>query len=221
MSIQKTLIAAAVVGMALSSQAQQLSYTFDTDAQGFQHMPWTAGPAGWSGGAAIQAQPTVGGWTLGGSFNFYKEFGWNNGQQEMQQIAATGNGHISFDLIMDGATSFNSGASGWYQMELAGNSAGAHGWTQLGNIFTAGTYHDASDMSLVSQHFDYTFSQLGWGDAEDAAGWFQIYFGANSDSAFPVKFYLDNVNCYVVPEPSTLALAGLGSAAMLVLRRRK
>jgi PEP-CTERM motif len=216
--ITKTLLAAvAAVGLVASASAQPISHTFDTDAQGWQNMTWTAGPAGWSGGAAIQAPATVGGWTLGGSFNYYHEFSYanNNEQVKMQAIAATGLGHVSFDIIMDG-TSFPNNVGTWYQLNVAGNSAGANGWTQVG--LAAPGWRDAGDTSLVSLHYDLTFAQLGWADAEDNTGWFQLYVGANSDADKPVDFYLDNV--YVIPEPSVLALAGLGAAALLIRRRK-
>lgn len=208
------------VALAVSANAQ-LSYTFDSDAQGFQNFAWSAtGPAGWSGGSAIQAPAAVGGWTLGGSFNFMNEFSWASGAQPaMQALSASGNGRLSFDLLVDGS-SFTPGVANWYNVSIAANSAGANGWTQIEKI-SGDAWHNADDNALYSTHVDYSFAQLGWQNAEDATGWFQLYFGANSASDFPVKFYIDNVNVYAVPEPSTLVLAGLGMAALLGRRRRQ
>ena len=211
------------LGLVTSVGAQSVSFTFDSNAQNFLNFSWSStGPAGSPGGACLQAPATVGGWTLGGSYNYYHEFDWVSGQQPvMQSIVASGLGRVSFDLMVDG-TSFTPGVSGWYNMEVAGNSAGAHGWTQVGDIFGAGPWHNADDATLYMTHVDLSFAQVGWADPEDATGWFQLYFGGNSDASFPVKFYVDNVTCYTaVPEPSTFALAGLGAAALLIFRRRR
>ena len=220
MTPQKTLITiASAFGLMVSASAQPLVFTFDAGAQNFQNFTWSAtGPVGWSGGAAIQAPSAVGGWTLGGSFNYYHEFDWASGEQPiMQALSASGAGHVGFDVILDG-TSFPNNVGTWYSINIAGNSAGA--WTQVDNVTPATGWRNAGDTSLVSTHVDLTFAQLGWNDPADATGWFQLYFGANSDAANPVKFYIDNVRLYAVPEPSMLTLACLGAAALLILRRR-
>jgi len=216
----KKVVTALSAAVAMSANAQ-LSYTFDSDAQGFQNFSWSAtGPAGWSGGAALQATPAVGGWTLGGSFNFMNEFSFASGAQPiMQALSAGGNARLSFDLIVDGS-SFTPGVANWYNINIAGNSAGANGWTQVEKVSGDG-WHNADDNTLYATHADYSFSQLGWANPEDATGWFQLYFGANSAADFPVKFYIDNVTAYAVPEPSTMTLAGLGAAALLGFRRRR
>jgi hypothetical protein len=216
----KHLVAAATIAAVTAQASAQLSYTFDTDAQGFQNFVWSAsGPTGWSGGAAVQAPAAVGGWTLGGSFNFGKEFNWPD-QITMQTLSSGGNARLSFDLIVDGS-SFTPGVAGWYNINIAGNSGGANGWTQVDSV-TGAAWHNADDNTAYSTHVDLSFAQLGWQNTEDATGWFQIYFGANSGAAFPVKFYVDNLTAAApVPEPSTFALAGLGSLACLIFRRRR
>ena len=221
---QKTLVTVLCAFVVVTGiQAQSLSYTFDSDAEGFQNFTWSAsGPAGWAGGSALQAQPGAGGWTLGGSFNYYNEFDFASGAQPvMQALSAGGNGRVSFDLMIDG-TSFNAGEANWFQFNIAGNSAGAGGWTQVGLPLTdlGDGWHNADDNTLFSTHVDLAFADVGWQDPDDATGWFQLYFGANSDAAFPVGFYIDNVEAYAVPEPTTFALAGLGVAALLISRRR-
>jgi hypothetical protein len=150
-----------------------------------------------------------------------KEFSWQAGggsanqQIEMQALANAGS-RISFDVMVDG-TSFPAGTAMWYNFNVVGNSDGAVGWTQLENLFTVSGWHNADDPTLFTQHIDLAFSALGW-QAGDS--WFQLHTGSNSDGAAPVNFFLDNVNCYVVPEPSTFALAGLGLAALLIRRRK-
>lgn len=66
-------------------------------------------------------------------------------------------------------------------------------------------------------HFDLSFADMGW-QAGDS--WFQVFFGSNSDAARPVQFLVDNIRVYEVPEPTSLALAGLGAAMLLILRRK-
>jgi len=56
---------------------------------------------------------------------------------------------------------------------------------------------------------------MGGGDT-----WFKFNPGKN-DNPGPFNYWIDNVRLYVVPEPSTFALAGLGTAALLIFRRRK
>ena len=189
-----------------------LSYTFDSGAQGFQNGAWS------STRQAFQATSAAGGWTMGSGGGPMKEFNLGTEQTDMQALANTGLGRISFSLFVDGS-SWTPGLPGWYQLHFAGNSDGALGWTQDppagGN--PVNTNHAADDNATYAYNFDFSFAQMGW---QPGDSWFQIFFGANSDGANPVKFYIDNVNVYSVPEPSVIALAGLGGAALLFLRRR-
>ncbi len=213
-----TTLVAGLLAICIPASADLL-YTFNTDVEGFQNAAWSAtGPAGWAGGAAIRAVNTNGGWTLGSGGGPMKEFSWSAGggvpvqQLEMQALAASGNGHFAFDLMLDG-TSFPQVGT-WYSINIAGNS-GVGGWKQIEKL-TGDAWHNAGDNALLTYHFDYTFAQLGWTGTAD---WYQIFFGANSDPDKPIGFYIDNVRAYVVPEPATLALAGL-AAALLIFRRR-
>ncbi len=82
----------AAVGLTAAANAN-LSYTFDTDVEGFQNVSWqAAAPAGWPGIPAVRQTHTAGGWQ---SF-LTKEFSWGAGggsanqQLEMQALANTG-----------------------------------------------------------------------------------------------------------------------------------
>lgn len=150
-------------------------------------------------------------------FSFGPGGGGTNQQTAMQALANLGdNAHLKFDVMVNG-TSFPTGVAGWFQLNVVGNSDGTVGWTQKENLFTVSGWHNANDATLVTMHIDQPFSYFGW---QPGDSWFQFYTGSNSDAAFPVNFYLDNLTAYAVPEPSMFAVAGLGAAVMLVFRRK-
>jgi hypothetical protein len=219
-SVSKFLLGAVAITISTSAYADLL-YTFNSDVEGFQNVTWqVSNPAGWAGVPAVRQNHTAGDWQM----MMTKEFSWEAGggsanqQLEMQALANQGaNAHLSFDVMVDG-TSFPVGVATWYNFNVVGNSDGGASWTQIENLFTVSGWHNADDPALFTQHVDLAFSAIGW-QAGDS--WFQLWTGANSASAAPVNFFLDNVNCYVVPEPSTFALAGLGALALLIARRRK
>jgi hypothetical protein len=211
-SIKSLLAAVAALAVSTSAYAD-FNITFDSrplSSEWSGPATWSAGPTGWAGApGSMQSTPTAGGWQLGTTINF----DWASGHQpDMQTIAAGGNGHVSFDFLVDG-TSFNANAQ-WYQFNIAGNSDGG-GWKQLALL---GPSQNAGESDLRVTHFDFTFAQLGW---TPTATWFQLNFGANSDNGNPIQYYIDNLQVSTVPEPSTFALAGLGAAALLIIRRRR
>jgi hypothetical protein len=221
MKLPKTLLTImAAVGLTTAANADLL-YTFNTDVEGFQNVSWQApAPIGWPGIPAVQQTHTAGDWQM----LLTKEFSWGvgggsaNQQLEMRALANQGaNAHLAFDLMIDG-TSFPAGVATWYNFNVVGNSDGAAGWTQKENLFTVSGWHNADDPTLLIMHIDQPFSYFGW---EPGDSWFQLWTGANSATGVPVNFFLDNVTAYaVVPEPSILALASLGTAALLMLRRK-
>lgn len=159
-----------------------------------------------------------GGWTLGGSDNSQIDWNWP-AQTVMETMDDWGVSHpgmafVSFDLVLNDASWNWADGAGWgLQFNIAGNSGGSQNWTQVGlpgsfAVFQNGVYH-----------FKVTFAQLGWGEGGTADNWYQLYFGSNSGSSDGIGYFIDNL--YIVPEPGTLALAGLGAASLLIFRRRK
>jgi hypothetical protein len=215
------LSVAAVIGVVGSAYAD-LIYTFDTGPS----VPSTANSplagGGFVGGqyswfpGGVRQVTTTGGWTLGTTGPEF-EFDWPV-QTTMQTIANSGLGHVSFDLFVDDESFVNWGNpdSTWYQLVYAGNSD-VGGWTQgaavNGNYIPGAPLNDGN---CQSWHFDLTFAQLGW---LPGTTWFQLFFGSNSEYDNPVQFCIDPLCVYIIPEPSTFALAGFGAAALLILHR--
>lgn len=195
-------------------------YHFDSDVEGFQNVSWQAtAPVGWSGlPGTVMSTHTTGGWQM----QLVKEFDWQAGggqpnqQVAMQQLANLGpDARLSFDIMVDGA-SFTPDISSWFQLNTVGNSDGSQGWTQSMLPFPTG-WHEANNAQLITLHVDQPFSYWGW---EPGDNWFQLWIGSNSDGAMTVNFYLDNVMAYVIPEPGSATLFGVGLAVLLALRRR-
>lgn len=210
------------------SQAQQLQYSFETSANGWGTTANFAptGPAT-DGVASAKSNAVAGGWNLGAhAFNFGgSDLNGDsiNDNVTMAAIDATGLGTVSFDVIIDHATSFPAGGGTWYSINFAANSVG--GWTQFENIHSGNPsmgWHDDSSTGILTVSLSYTFAQLNW----DGVGvnWYQMNLGTNSDGAKPVNFYVDNIVISAIPEPSTYGLfAGLlvlGCAAGKTRRRR-
>jgi len=203
------------------ANAENLTYDFATDAQGFQNVTWQAGtPAGWGGlPGTVQQAHTAGGWQM----SLTKEFIWGAGggspnqQLAMRDLANQGaDAHLAFDVMADLA-SFPPTDSTWFQFNIVGNSDGSATWTQSQII---DGYQNAGQADLRTWHFDLPFSAVGW---QPGDSWFQFWTGANSAANVPVNLYLDNIRAYAVPEPGTLATASLAAVAMvgLLLRRRR
>ena len=199
-----------------SATRADLSLTFNTGVDGVQYVTWSPALQ-----AVKQSAPT-GNWTMGtptvpGSEGPRIDFGALGYGPMVDAMAASGLGRLSFDAFVDGS-SFVGGtwdASSWFQIHYASNSGGGQGWTQAQVV---NGWHNGGDNATYSWHVDVSFAAAGYAAGD---GYFQLFWGSNSDTANPVGWYIDNVRLYTVPEPSTFVLSGLGAAAMMIIRRRK
>jgi hypothetical protein len=184
------------LGALLLSTTLAARADFTVDFSGNPASEWTGGytysptgPAGWSGVACIQSTDTGGGWANGSTITV--NFSYSSGHQPNLWAMDATKAHLSFDLVMDGATSFNANGQ-WWQLILAANSQ--NGWTQLE---ATNGWHNGGDTSLQVYHVDIPFSALAWDNALAAgSGYYQLNFWANSDGGNPIDYYLDNVSVY-------------------------
>lgn len=222
------LLAAALL-LPLLAQAQQLKFSFETGAGSWDGTAnWAATGPATDGLASVKTNAVVGGWTLGShSMNFgFSDFDNNsvNDNVTLAAIGASGQGTVSFDIIIDNTTSFPVAGDTWYSINFSANSTG--GWTQFNDIAVGQPgfgWHPDGSTGVISATFSYTFAQLNWTNV--GVNWYQLNFGSNSETSRPVNFYVDNVvisGVTAVPEPATYAaLAGLAVLASVALRRRR
>lgn len=222
-SIIQTLSVAAVLGLAaIQAQAQSVNFNFaDNTSDGWVNSGFGSTPV-----AGIQ--------TIGGQNYVFLSFaGFQSGN------VATGNANLpsTFNAAFAAALLNPSGYNISYTYSL--NTANITGATflQLGVFVNPGTYYQQdfstpnqvafSGTQLTSgQTFTGTVTEnmgtMGVADPNAATEtFFRLGIIENTTSGATGGVDFTNISISPVPEPTTLALAGLGGISMLFLRRRK
>lgn len=208
-----------------------VTFTFDTTLEGFE-------PANFGDGSANTAvsYSTVNGGSMAisnsrtpanvfGTFGDVAKFFTNNNQTagSMKALvysellsAATNGGTISYDVIFT-STSFTGTTPGFAEVGLFSQGGGAfdrervqYNSTQLG-----------ASNTRITVPFSVALPQANNDGAAFIGGnnnSFQLGFASNFNNATNFTYYIDNLTIAAVPEPTSIALLGLGS---ILLARRK
>ena len=227
------LIVAILGALTAATQAQTVIFTENFDS-GF-------GPGGGVGGYAFgdsvsQTRGIVSGAGVGGTAGLVQTNntaangnGFAGAAAQLQESTVSGNTSAN---LSDYVLSFDiSATAGSLQLQIQTWSGNGFGGVMSGTLNTAPNPPGfGNDLALTSSFVHYslnlgnltvfpdrgTFSPLG--------GTWQIAFQHNGGgNGIPSQLVLniDNVVLTMVPEPSTFALAGLGGAAMMFIRRRR
>ena len=148
---------------------------------------------------------------------------------QLQEMTVSGNSSANLN---DYVLSFDvTGTAGSLQLQIQTWSGQFFGGTQSGTLNTAPNPPGfGNDLALTSSFTHYslnlgnlavfasqgTFSPLG----QTVQIAFQLNGGGNGNPS-QLVLSLDNVTLTMIPEPSSLALAGLGGMALMIIRRRK
>jgi len=220
----KCLLALGIaLGISLCAQAQSLSYPLSSGAvpAGFTSTWLSSAASDNPAVGAIQANYSGNTWNSSAQIDFGTAASQNgnaNANVDINNMLNTyGFVQVSFNLIVDDWTTYPLGTPNWSQFQLQANSAsGGGGWTAT-PAFTMPSYN-GTDSGVQTYARSYTSTQLGWTSL--AGNWFQLIFVGNSNPD-TFRFYINDLTITPVPEPTSLALAGLGAAALLIFRRRK
>lgn len=241
---QIVLAAIAVVGLAtVSAQAQYLN-TFDTSSSfvtGSANRTYNPPPAwiGFDYGTPTATSSASVAWASGPTYDAggsagsgSVELSWN-----FNDSVDTSGGGTAFTMDLYSTAQNYAGGTLSFDIYLApGSTPGAYGDYGYFQVFTRDASYNDNATSLgeglltaaggaVGQWASVSIPLGSGADSSIRAITFQDYTGGNTDRNIngPETFYIDNVQLTpaAVPEPATLALAGLGLAGLLCIRRRQ
>jgi hypothetical protein len=224
-----TLVAAVTALGAGRTDAQTPVYSFEVIAPG----GGPPGPDGFFGlGATVAQESTFGVTHLLNSMRYTT--GTDGFVGARTQIAPAtlnnppGVSHVLFDMYIDPlsvAVTFADIGVTVFGHEVDGGTFGIQNqFTDLVSIAALGPgQHNDLRIDLDSEFFSgESFNEIFGDDTADldVASAFQFYISKSSGPGTELTVYLDNVRL-VVPEPGTVALAGLAGLAIVAVRRRK
>jgi len=156
------------------------------------------------------------------AFSFSLQF---NDLVTAQKLASTHK--LQFDVHFISSEWTDAGGDGYVRWDIASLNSENGGWSQLGNANITdpanpsypGSWDPNNWGASHTRTLTYDFTGLG---NNPSGGWGQFNISVNMGNIEAAgNFYIDNVQLVAVPEPSTLALAGLSSLALMMARRRK
>jgi PEP-CTERM motif len=156
------------------------------------------------------------------AFSFSLQF---NDLVTAQKLASTHK--LQFDVHFISSEWTDAGGDGYVRWDIASLNSDTGGWSQLGNANITdpanpsypGSWDPNNWGASHTRTLTYDFTGLG---NNPGGGWGQFNLSVNMGNIEAAgNFYIDNVRLVAVPEPSTLALAGLSSLALMMARRRK
>lgn len=170
-----------------------------------------------TGTSSLKLTPSAGGFSWAVQFNDLTT---------AQKLASTH--YLRLDVHWESAQwQPDAGNNGWVRWDQGSLNSATGGWgqttdaniTDSANPSYPGSWDPNSWGASHTRTLTYNFTGLG---NTPGGGWGQFNLSYNFGNIETIgSFYVDNVQLVAVPEPTTLALAGLGSLALVLARRRK
>jgi hypothetical protein len=229
----KTLAILSVLALATSVQAQVIGSWLGSDSDGW---------IDWSGGQnpvlSYSKYSLVSGVVPGYSQSLQlQESGWNQSLSIKLENNSPDQAYFFADQLLSVTWSIPAGTGGGYE-QLWGlyiNGGGGYGFTLqpasevsiTGSGETSGTgseldFWSGSPMQTQTVTWNYSgiLAALEADGNGPSSGYIELIFTSNSGGGAPNTFYFDQVTLSQVPEPTSLALIGLGAASLFWLRRK-